>query len=615
MSAEGWGLLCYYKDCKYSQPIFLVIQELTGAKLNGKQSARSEFNLFIMGRFNILATQTVNYLELIGNGKIYKVPPYQRNYSWTEEQWEDLWNDLFELSGSSQDHHYMGALVMEAKSDREYLIIDGQQRLATLSILGLVIIEKLKNMANEGKEPDKNRERANELRKRFIGEKDPASLVENSRLSLNKSDDPFYQDYLVQGKKPLKKRGLSKSNRLLWECFEYFSSRFNDIDKYKNDGELVARFLSETTARQLLFIQITVDNELNAYTVFETLNARGLELTVTDLLKNYLFSKIRIPSDQETIQRRWQSLISVVGQEHLPDLLRFHLLCSRSEVRKQRLFKLMREEVKTPEDVFALMEILEKRAELFAAIFDPNHEYWSEKLNAKPFIKELNLFRMTQMIPLLFSVWEKFDSENFVKILKMVSVISFRYSIVSGLNPTQFEKIYPAAAKAVIEGKAAAPKDVFDYLKPLYVDDKKFEQDFALLTINTDGQQKKLAKYILSALEQDFSGRSCDPDTDPGTIEHILPQNPSEEWSEEFPKRYWEEAIYRLGNFTLLEVSANRLVGSAVYSEKLQKYKESKYALTQKIAELAPESWTLELLNERQAALAKRAVHLWRLDF
>ena len=121
-----------------------------------------------MSRANILNTRTINYLELIGNGKGYRVPPYQRDYSWSEEQWEDLWNDVLELRGRPDDRHYMGALVVEGTSDREFLIIDGQQRMATLSILALAVIGKLRATADRGVEPAPNRERANELRNRFI---------------------------------------------------------------------------------------------------------------------------------------------------------------------------------------------------------------------------------------------------------------------------------------------------------------------------------------------------------------------------------------------------------------------------------------------------------------
>ena len=242
-----------------------------------------------MAGTNILNSRTINYLELIGNGRSYRVPPYQRDYSWSEEQWEDLWNDIADLRARSEGRHYLGALVVEGKSDREFLVIDGQQRLATLSLLALAAIARLRAMAESGIDAEANRERSKEIRNRFVGEKDPASLTESSRLYLNEADNAFYQDYLVQLRKPLNPRGLPKSSRRLWECFRYFEEQLSALEALRNDGRAVASLLSETVARQLLFILITVDDELNAYTVFEALNARALELTTTDLLKNHLF--------------------------------------------------------------------------------------------------------------------------------------------------------------------------------------------------------------------------------------------------------------------------------------------------------------------------------------
>ena len=132
---------------------------------------------------------------------------------------------------------------------------------------------------------ERNRERAKELRSRFVGEKDPASLIESSRLNLSKTDDAFYQHDLVQLRAPINPRGLPQSNALLWRCFRYFSAQLDALDDIQEDGEAFARILSETAARCLLFILITVEDEFDAYTVFETLNARGLELTTADLLQ------------------------------------------------------------------------------------------------------------------------------------------------------------------------------------------------------------------------------------------------------------------------------------------------------------------------------------------
>ena len=181
-----------------------------------------------MSRANILNTGTTSYLELIGNGKTYRVPPYQRDYAWTQQEWEDLWNDIVELRDEPDGRHYMGALVVQAHGDREFFVIDGQQRLATISLLALAVIGKLQRMADKGADEERNRERATELRNRFIGEKDPASLVESSRLRLNEVDDPYYQDYLVQLRPPLNPRGLPRSNALLWNCYRYFAKQIDE---------------------------------------------------------------------------------------------------------------------------------------------------------------------------------------------------------------------------------------------------------------------------------------------------------------------------------------------------------------------------------------------------
>lgn len=568
-----------------------------------------------MSKANLLNTRDINFMELIGNGKLYRVPPFQRDYSWEEEQWEDLWNDLLELRAKPDERHYMGALVVEAKSDREFKIIDGQQRIATLTILALAVIRKLKQMAEGGIEIDANTERAQGLRNKFVGEKDPASLVESSKLHLNESDNAFFQDYLVQLRPPHNPRGLPKSNRLLWQCFQYFQTQLNTIPNVAENGEALARLLSETVARQLLFILITVDDELNAYMVFETLNARGLELSSTDLLKNYLFSRVTVPADLEALQRRWRTLITVVRQERFPEFLRYHLLCEQPKIRTQRLFKMVRDRVAKPQQVFDLMESLDAKGELFAALSDPNHGYWVEYAACRSPIRELNLFRIRQMTPLLFAAWEKLSKDAFADVLKLVSVISFRYSVVGGLNTNALEPTYHQAAKAVLAGTARSPRDVFQTLRPIYVDDRKFEQDFASLVVDTSGQHKRLAKYILCRLEEDMTGRPCDPDTDPATIEHILPENPADVWCAAFPKDKWEGNVYRLGNLALLESGPNRTVGNAEYDQKRDAYAASMYATTKKIAADAPEQWTPELLEARQQLMARRAVHVWRSPY
>lgn len=276
---------------------------------------------------------------------------------------------------------------------------------------------------------------------------------------------------------------------------------------------------------------------------------------------------------------------------------------------------MVRDRVSTPQHVFNLMDALDARGELFAALSDPNHAYWTEYPDCRPHIRDLKLFRIRQMTPLLFAAWEKFSKDAFADVLQVVSIVSFRYSVVGGLNTNALEPAYHQAAKAVLNGSARTPRDVFMTIREIYVDDRKFEQDFAALVVDTSGQHKRIAKCILCRLETDASGRLCDPDTDPATIEHILPENPADTWTDMFPSDKWEANVYRLGNLALLETGLNRDVGNGEFAAKRAAYSRSQYHTTCKIAEHAPEQWTPELLEARQHEMAKRAVHVWRVAY
>ncbi len=441
-------------------------------------------------------------------------------------------------------------------------------------------------------------------------------MLESSKLTLNRIDNPFYQDRLVQLNPPPNLRRLPRSNRDLWSCFEYFRKRLRELDRSLETGAVVASFMAETVGRQLVFIMIDVEDDLSAYTVFETLNARGLELSSADLLKNYLFSILKSRSDLESLERRWHTLMLTVGQERFPEFLRFHLSCEEPHVRASRLFKLVSERVRQPEQALDLLTVLESRGEIYAALTDPNHEYWLDLPQARGAVRELQLFRVRQAIPALFAAWERFSRENFVRLLQVVSVHSFRYTVIGGLNPSALETAYHQTAKAILEGHATTPRQAYERMKPVAVDDVTFQQDFAVATFETGGQKKKLVRYLLARLESQLPGSVViDPDTDPGTIEHILPENPSEAWEASIPPRHWDSAIYRLGNLAFLEAPANREIANREFGAKLNSYEASRYGLTRRIAELAPEEWTLEHIEKRQKELAKLAVNVWRNDF
>jgi uncharacterized protein with ParB-like and HNH nuclease domain len=571
-----------------------------------------------MARVNLLETRTANFGELIGNGKIYKVPPFQRDYSWQKENWEDLWQDILALHTDSNASHYMGALVLQnsRESNKVFTIIDGQQRLATLSIVAIAVIEKIRQLVLKEVDPESNQARQEILKRTYLGDKDPRSLRYSSKLFLNEINDDFYQSNLINNLRPPRNiRTLKRSNQLLWQSFEYFFGQLEQLQEVVNNGEKLATFLQVSIAQQLLFIQINVEDELNAYTVFETLNARGIELSSTDLLKNYIFSLFQGPDDLNEAQRQWRRIISTVQMEKFPEFLRYYLSLKNSRVRRERLFKLVREEVENAQKAFDLLDQLEEYSSLFIALGNANDEFWSEyrgdSSNVRELIRELEMFRVRQAYPALFAAYRKFSPTDFTRLLKLVTVISFRYGVVSSLNPNELEALYNKVAIAITNDQITTPRQVFDVLKPIYVLDEKFQQDFSLFATPTRGQKKKLIRYILYKLEVDAREKD-DVSEDSFSIEHILPENPSDDWQQDFSDSQMEEMVYRLGNLTPLETAVNRDIGQQRYAIKQPNYLKSAYSLTQQVT---AEEWTPDTIAARQERLAKRAVQIWKVDF
>lgn len=196
-----------------------------------------------------------------------------------------------------------------------------------------------------------DRERSELLRRRYIGSKDPTKLIDLSSLSLNENNDAFFQESIVNGASG---PASTRSNKLLSQCLSYFSKKVGELDNSQATGEALADLLDNAIGKRLIFIRISVDDEMNAYTVFETLNARGLELTATDLLKNYLFSLAQAET-RPALERKWRSIIDRVGSAQFPEFLRYYLLMKTSKVRTPRLFKIVKSSTKSAEEAVTLL--------------------------------------------------------------------------------------------------------------------------------------------------------------------------------------------------------------------------------------------------------------------
>ena len=170
-------------------------------------------------------TSNQTYRQLMGNGLLYHVPSFQRDYSWTDEEWDDLWRDMEGvLTPGGEPAHYMGHLVLQSNGNKTFDVLDGQQRITTLSIFVLAVLKNLQALIDEGVESEKNRARQDQLRSSFIGYLNPVTLIAQSKLKLNRNNDRFYQDFLVPLQR-LPQRNLKATELGMRKAFEWFAQR------------------------------------------------------------------------------------------------------------------------------------------------------------------------------------------------------------------------------------------------------------------------------------------------------------------------------------------------------------------------------------------------------
>jgi len=537
----------------------------------------------------------------------YRVPVYQRDFAWTEDEVDAIWQDLLRAYEEDQGEYFLGAIVLSrVDEDKVREVVDGQQRLVALSMLFGII-------AREWGQRDESNRRLGVFRD-YLGTEDRRTGETIPKLTLNANNDPTFQKIVVRGEvyDSAVRRTLSHSNRLITSAHDRLSRLFREWLDKDRDQESALIDLEEYLANNTNLIVIDVDNDADAFTIFETLNDRGLELAVSDLVKNYLFSKSGGRINQ--FQGAWGEVSLLVGSEHVTQFLR-HYWLSRypGVVRERDLYRALREEVKGVTKARKTVEELRTSSTLYSALLNPESPAWTQYApDARTHLEALITFSVTQYRPVALAAMETLEPAAVTKILRVLMITSFRYTVVSGLGTGNLERIYAAAALAIRNGECRSAKQLFSRLRQIYLDDDKFCTDFSARSFS----KAPIARYVLAQINDHMEGdpeRTVAEASGRITLEHIMPKNRGEAWSGIDGEKA-EAAVDRIGNLTLLEKGKNRGIANAGFAIKCKKaFSQSSLHLNKQLVSIP--SWTIGSIDKRSAELAKKAVSIWRLDF
>lgn len=544
------------------------------------------------------------------------VPPNQRSYAWEASHVQTLFEDFSAAISAGGDPYFLGTVVLTQGTDDRLEVADGQQRLATTSILIAAIRDRLEQMG----ENEKNA--AIEITRQFLLIYDMMSGENAPRLKLNYEDNDFFLNQILvsasQGARvdtapdvPSHVR-LWKAAALARDHVEKIIAQFAPADKAKQLYNWIS-FLD----RDAMVIAIKVPDHINAYTMFETLNDRGLRASQTDILKNFLFGKAQDRLSEA--QMKWSSMVGMIetigDEDLLLTYLRHHWTLSHGYTPERELAARVKNEMNGKQQAISLTISMDALASDYTGLLNPlEYVGWPLQLVDKETRAYMyiitKILTVEQIYPLLLAIIKKFEPPQIRAAMKMLMSWSVRFTVAGSGGGGPLDRAYGLLAKGVWEGAITTTKQLKENVRPgVLRPDSEFRQAFA----NARVSKTILARYYLRALELH---RHNNPHADLGgtldeshvaNVEHVMPQRQSDDWpiDEQSAQQYRK----RLGNMVLLNPDENVKLGNKAFSEKKKVYAKSPFLLTQEVANYT--EWGPVEIDEWQELLAERALEIW----
>ena len=554
-----------------------------------------------------MATSSETTLELSGVGaqlQNYRttVPPNQRSFKWTTEHVAELLGDIDEAMDDGADEHFVGTMVMK-DGDPAQDVLDGQQRLATVSLLLGALADGLEELGEQ--------KRAEGIRTAYLVRYDVDADEDLPRLTLNAEDDPYFRA-CIAGTAVEPDVSAPESHRLLFAARAATEEWVRERMRRANDPEEWLLNLRRFVENGVKAVRVRVSDEADAYRLFETLNDRGLDLTIADLLKNFLLS--RASERHDSVLAAWKrtidGLLPFGGEERLPTYLRHYWSSKHEVVRDKDLYRKIRERVTSRSRAVELASDLAIDSYYYGATLSGDHEFWQGyPPSTRDSIRTLNELRLDQFRPLLLPALRTLPPRTIMALVRRLVAWNVRLLVVGGGGGGVMESNYGRIGREIRDERLSSVAAI-GRRATFIPTDGEFEARFATLSIS----RHSLARYYLARLEGAAAGRPelvPNPNADELNLEHVLPKSPEENWPRVTQNDH-DAFSRRLGNLALLQAENNAALGNAGFSEKRKVLAKSKLCLTAMIGK--EEEWGPNQIVSRQQELAALAPKAWPIS-
>jgi uncharacterized protein with ParB-like and HNH nuclease domain len=548
----------------------------------------------------------------------YVIPVYQRNYSWKIMHCEQLLNDLFTFISTKQSEQYfMGSVVSihnehHSSEVRELLVIDGQQRLTTITLILLSLYHLLKNKRIESESP----KRADEIHEQYLVNAYSTNKSKRLRLKPIEKDNTDFEK-LFENPELLNNSTSTIAVNYKWIC--------KKLEQELNTKETVDDFFK--ALKKLFIVDIELESSDDPQLIFESLNNSGKKLDQSDLIRNAVLMHQTLQDQERLYKKYWQVIEentynpnNKIGEkDETTEFIRYFLIYKlRASVKQDEIYLKFKRFVKENTDIDVFLEELVRFSKYYKyLILDeaPNQEI-------EYGIKRINRLNLKVCYSLLFEVLEQFyhqqsiDLPSTIAILELVESFLLRRLIVE-LPSSLLNKLFPQVLSKLVKDESCIPLlEQIQRQFSNFKDKSRFPNNAEFksgLEIREIYKLKDVGRYFLERLEH-FQQKERIELTKDLSIEHIMPRKLTPLWKKELGENYEQvhsEYLNRLGNLTF--TGYNSQYSNKSFQEKLTLkggFNESPIWLNSSVKNC--DVWNEVSIRKRSDLLIKRAIEIWK---